>query len=318
MKNKINLLYITRDDSKYIVPASVYFIKELSKVIDLKVSHESGHIEDVIMNSKMNPDFIFINDYGENGSPNITGLKDLKIPFAVGLHDLHYNYPNRKQNLLEEEIKFIFTYYRDKFLAWYPEFSSNMKWLPHHVNTDIFYDYNLKKDTDLLMIGSMLEAFYPLRINILKRFEGRPGFTYHRHPGYKNITQKDKEVFVGMEYAMEINKSKIFLTCDSIHKYPLMKYYEVTACNSLLLAPLSDELLDLGFIPGVNFVSIDENDFEEKAYYYLQNEEERKIISCNGMKMSHKKHSTKKRVLEFIKIIEDILEDEKLQNKNPH
>ena len=309
MKN-IKLLFLTRDDSHYIVPASHYFLKELSKYTDLKVSHESGNIEDIMAKVDFEPDFIYLNDYLENFSPVVTGLKSLKIPFAVGLHDLHFRYPDRKNDLLNEGVKYIFTYYRDKFLHWYPEFADQMRWIPHHVNTDIYKDYGLTKDIDMLMMGSTLEQFYPLRISILNRFKSRPEFVHHPHPGYHQIKQNEEGVFVGERYAKELNRAKIPLTCDSVLHYPLMKYYEIIACNSLLLAPCSDELYNLGFIPGVNFVSIDENNFEEKAYYYLRAEEERKMIAFNGMKMSHQKHSTTKRVFDFLERIEEILKQE--------
>ena len=231
----------------------------------------------------------------------------MKTPFAVGLHDLHFRYPNRKKYLLKEEVKYIFTYYRDKFLQWYPEFAENMIWIPHHVNTEIYKDYGLPKDIEMLMMGSTLEDFYPLRVSIAKRFADRPEFVHHQHPGYRSVKVDEKNVFVGESYAKELNRAKISLTCDSILHYPLMKYFEITACNSLLLAPYSDELYDLGFIPGVNFVSINEHNFEEKADYYLKHDKEREMIALNGMRMSHKLHATTKRVAEFLQQVEKIL-----------
>ncbi|SHS25336.1 Uncharacterized protein conserved in bacteria [Mycobacteroides abscessus subsp. abscessus] len=310
---KIKLLFLTKDDSHYIVPASHYFLKELSRYTDLRVSHDSGNIEDILGKIDFEPDFIYLNDYLENSSPVVTGLRSLQIPFAVGLHDLHFRYPDRKKDLINEEVKHIFTYYKDKFLQWYPEFTNQMRWIPHHVNTNIYKDYGLNKEIDFLLMGATLEDFYPLRLSIINRFKGRPEFVHHPHPGYRQVNSNEHGVFVGERYAKELNRAKICLTCDSIHKYTLMKYFEITACNSLLLAPYSDEFYELGFIPGVNFVSIDENNFEEQAYYYLHAEEERKMIAYNGMKMSHAKHSTTKRVLEFLETIDEILNQETIQ-----
>jgi hypothetical protein len=305
--SKIKLLVITRNDSRYTVPSSYYFIKELSKVTDLRVSHDSGKIGDILTKIDFKPDFIYFNDYLENGSPNVTNLSSLLIPFAVGLHDLHFKYPNRKKTIKDEGVNYIFTYYRDKFLDWYPEFSQNMRWIPHHANTEIYKDYNLNKDIEILMTGSLLEEFYPLRVNIQKRFESRKEFVHHQHPGYRTIKDSEKNVYVGKNYAMELNRAKICITCDSIYRYPLMKYFEITACNALLLAPYSQEIGDLGFIPGVNFVSIDEYNFEEKVDYYLKNPLERERISLNGMKLSHQFHSTKRRVKEFLGMVDDIM-----------
>jgi spore maturation protein CgeB len=109
---------------------------------------------------------------------------------------------------------------------------------------------------------------------------------------------------------MEINRAKIFFTCDSVYHYPVAKYFEVLACKTLLLAPASRELTDLGFIPGVNFVSIDESNFEEKAEYYLRHEEERLQIATKGYEMVHARHTTARRAAEFADILETILRQE--------
>ncbi len=238
--------------------------RSFKKITDLYVSHQSGNIKQILDSIPFDPDFIFFNDYLDNGSPVVTGLKDLKLPFAVGLHDLHFQKPLRKAMIEKENIQHIFTFYRDKFKQWYPEFTSRMHWLPHHAYDEIYQDYQLSKNRNILLTGSVLEDFYPLRAMMQMRLKNRPDFVHYPHPGYRKIRENEKNVFVGQNYAKELNRSKIVLTCDSVFKYPLMKYFEITACNALLLASYSKELGDLGFIPGVNFVAIDELCFEEK------------------------------------------------------
>ncbi|MFD1065861.1 glycosyltransferase [Oceanobacillus locisalsi] len=304
---KLKLLFMTRDDQSYTVPASYYFIQELQKTTDLYVSHQSGEIEKILDSIPFKPDFIYFNDYLENGSPVITGLKNLRVPFAVGLHDLHFHKPLRKAMIEKENIQHVFTFYRDKFKQWYPEFTSRMHWLPHHAHEDIYQDYQLKKDKNILLTGSVLEDFYPLRAIMQMRLKNRFDFIHYPHPGYRKVKADEKNVFVGKEYAKELNRSKIVLTCDSVFKYPLMKYFEITACNALLLASYSKELGDLGFIPGVNFVAIDELCFEEKIDYYLNHEAERKQIAHNGMMLTKENHTTKKRAEAFLKEITSIL-----------
>ncbi|GGP09213.1 glycosyltransferase [Oceanobacillus neutriphilus] len=305
--NKLKLLFMTRDDQSYTVPASHYFIQELQKITDLYVSHQSGNIKQILDSIPFEPDFIFFNDYLDNGTPVVTGLKDLKLPFAVGLHDLHFQKPLRKAMIEKENIQHIFTFYRDKFKQWYPEFTPRMHWLPHHAYDEIYQDYQLPKGRNILLTGSVLEDFYPLRAMMQMRLKNRSDFIHYSHPGYRKVGENEKDVFVGQNYAKELNRSKIVLTCDSVFKYPLMKYFEITACNALLLASYSKELGDLGFIPGVNFVAIDELCFEEKIDYYLNHEVERKQIAHNGMLLTRERHTTKKRAREFLTEIESIL-----------
>lgn len=308
---KRKVLFVTRDDKHYIVPATYYFIQELSQLVHLKVTHESGFLEQIIERTQFEPDFVYIHDFLENKSPIVIGLKSVNIPFAVRLHDLHYFTRERKKFLIREEVKYVFTYYRDKFLEWYPELADRMRWLPHHANTAIYKDYGKEKDIDLLMTGAMYEEYYPLRNMMFNRLKTRSNFVYLSHPGYRTIEQNELNVYVGEKYAQQLNRAKIGLTCHSIYEYPVMKYFEITACNSLLLAPYTEELADLGLIPGVHFVSINEDNFEEKAAYYLQNEQERKRISLNGMRLVHERHSTKTRAQEFVEQIEDILKENK-------
>lgn len=303
---KLRLLLIARDDSRYTVPASHYFIDELKKSAEVHVSHTSGFLEQIVADCPFEPDLIYILDYFENGSPTVTGIRSMNIPVAIGLHDLHFGFDFRKRLLQLEEVRYIFTYYRDAFLSWYPEFSDKMRWLPHHANTDIYKDYEQTKDIGILLTGAIYDQIYPLRKRMLMRLSGHPDFVHHQHPGYRQIKQKEN-LLVGESYAREINRAKICLTCNSIYSYPLMKYFEIPACGSLLMAPASPELLDLGFVPGVHFVSIDEHNFEEKINYYLNNDQERAEIIANGKKLIAEKHSTKQRVKDFLQTIEDII-----------
>lgn len=306
--NRLKLLVTSGDFSRYLSPNFDYLLRELSKTTDLIVWNKSADIGDILKQIGSQPDFVFINEFEETNSPSISGLSSLTIPHAVNMHDLHYNIDTRKVSLNREKIKYIFSYYRDKFYEWYPEFSQGLYWLPHHVNTEIFRDYGLEKDLDCLMIGAVHEGVYPLRYKILNHMQTLPGFVYHGHPGYRDIREDEKEeVFAGEKYAREINRAKIFLTDNSIYSYPLAKYFEVLACKTLLLAPSSNELTDLGFIPGVHFVDINEDNFTEKAEYYLTHEEERNRIARQGFEMVHSRHSTAQRAVEFVNMIKEIL-----------
>lgn len=306
---KLKLLLIIRDFSKWIHTEPHYLAKELSNSTNLVVWHDPGNIHDIINHIKFVPDFILIYLYGsiESISPPITGLNSLTIPYGIYLEDLH-NINNLPQKITNDNVKYIFTCYRDSFYRMYPELVDKVRWLPHHVNTQIFKDYNLPKENNMLMIGAIFQAYYPLRYKILQTLSNNPDFVYHHHPGYRDINDNENKL-VKENYAKEINKAKIFFTCDSIYQYPVLKYLEAPACKTLLLASDSRELYDLGFRPGENFIAINEHNFVEKAEYYLRNEKEREIIAENGFKLVHEKHSTLKRTQDLIMMIHEILAD---------
>ncbi|OAT79719.1 hypothetical protein A6P54_16635 [Bacillus sp. MKU004] len=303
--SKIKLLLISKDFSGWIHTERSGLQKELSFITDLEVWHQPGNIHHILKQIRFVPDFIYIYVCGSANCPRITGLDSLKIPYGIYVEDLHW-LKRFQSTVRKNNITHIFNCYRDAFHKTYPKLSDRMIWLPHHVDLNLFHDLEHPKDIPMLMMGAINPKYYPLRHKIVKTLSGSPDFLYHPHPGYRNV--KDNEgLMVRENYVKEINRAKLFFTCDSIYKYPVKKYFEVLACNTLLLASDSPELHDLGFRAGENFVAINEHDFHEKAEYYLQNEEERKRISRNGYNMVRVKHSTEVRAKELVTFIGSIL-----------
>lgn len=310
---KLNLLFITCDFSRYLERNSHYLAKELAKITNLTLWHKKGSIQDILAKLNFRPDFILLNDLRERHCPTITGLESLKLPFGAIMHDLHHHIELRKQFINDNKIPYLFPFYRDAFIQTYPEFISRMHWLPHFVNTHIFKDYGLPKDIDYLMLGCTTRKYYPLRHQMLNTMSFMPGFVYHEHPGYKNFSLHEQgALMIGENYAREINRAKIFLTCDSIYHYPLRKYFEVLACKSLLLAPSSQELSDLGFIPGVHYVAADPAHFKRQAKYYLSHAQEREAIIEQGYAFVRRQHSAVKRADQLVRMIKTLLSNRSL------
>ncbi|MCM1989312.1 glycosyltransferase [Oceanirhabdus seepicola] len=301
---KLKILFITKDFSNHLVKDSYYFSNELSKITDLVLWHKSGNIREILNYLKFKPDFILLNDMRPTRCPKITGLSRLNIPFGIIMHDLHYRPSDRIKFVRDNNVKYIFSIYRDEFYRRFPNLKNRMYWIPHFIDPNTFKDYGLPKTINYLMMGAIAST-YPLRTKMLSVMRTEPGFVYHKHPGYRNIVNPKE--FAGETYAKEINRSKIFLTDGLIYHYPVMKYYEVLGCNTLLLAPKSKELTDLGFISGKHFVSVNRKDFLQKSRYYLTHEKERKEISKNGFEMVHFKHSAAQRALQFVQMVEKIL-----------
>lgn len=310
----MKILVTTGNLRHHLTPGFHNLLDEVARYTDLTVWHQPGNINEILNQLNLTPDFILINEFGETNAPEITGLAELSIPFAVALHDLHYQINQRKTAMEKNNVRYVFSLYRDKFYEWYPQFWRGLCWLPHHFDPHSFIDYGLKKDIDFLLMGAMHPVVYPLRHAILQRMQHHPGFVYHPHPGYRDFNL-DEEALVGTRFAQEINRAKIFFTCDSAYHYPVAKYFEVLACNTLLLASSSRELLDLGFVPGEHFVAINEYNFEEKARYYLDHEEERIRIARQGYAMVQNNHSTSRRAIEMVAMIRKIITHE--QGKNP-
>lgn len=307
---KLKLLFITKDWSSGIERNNFYLSQSLSKLTKLTIWEESGNIHDILSSLDFVPDFILLNDLRPTRCPDIQGLKTCTIPVGMIMHDLQYKTNYRKQFIKENNIQYLFTHYRDTFLDMFPEYEKRMIWFPHFVNIDVFQDYNQEKEIDFLLMGSTHSPIYPLRAAVLDGMKDMPNFIYHEHPGYDKEKYDEENYLVGSRYAKEINRAKIFFTCDSIYKYPVMKYYEVLACHTLLLASHSKELADLGFIPGTHFVEINEDNYKNKAVYYLENYQTIGIeIAKNGYEMVREKHSVKARATFLVKTIKSILKN---------
>jgi hypothetical protein len=303
----INLLFIAKDTTSLIIKNYSYLEAELRKITNLMLWRESGDIKDILDQVPAKPDFILIlNDLAGFG-PIVNGLSDINIPSGLFVNDAHRFGQIRREYINENNIRYLFSVVRNLFFKKYSHFKDRFIWFPHFINPEIYRDYGLEKQIDMLMIGAVNKG-YPLRMIIKNYYQTNPNFVYRSHPGYKPFSKEiENQLLIGDNYAKEINKAKIFFTCDSVLKYPLLKYFEVPACKTLLLAPTFLELEDLGFIPSTHFVPINESDFAHKANYYLENEEERNRIIQQGHDFILQNHTVEIRAKQLVENIETIL-----------
>lgn len=305
---KLKILFLTNDQSDHMEKSSFYLEEELRNQCDLMVWRQSGRLKTILSHLPDQPDFILMNDhFAPKLGPVVEGMNETKIPKGVIFHDISNYIHQRKQFIVREDVDLIFVHYRDAFRKWYPKFASRMVWLPHHVNTDVFKDYQLEKTINILMMGAMSPRLYPFRVTMRESLKNKDGFVYHPHPGYGHKKESQPGSLIGEAYAEEINRAKIFLTCHSIFEYPLLKYFEVLGCNTLLLAPASNELTELGFVDGETYVSVNRHNFIEKVNYYLKHEVERTQLAQRGYVMVRTHHSTKQRAAELIQHIQQVI-----------
>lgn len=304
---RLKILFITKDFSKYMERSYYYLQLEIAKHAELAVWHEEGEIQEILRRIPFTPDFILINDrYHAKHCPDIQGIGDLQIPWGMIMHDLHGKKQQRRKFITQEPSPIIFTIYRRAFHNRYPEYRGKVRWLPHFVEPSIFYDYQNSRKNELLLMGSVHRKVYPLRYLMQATYANQNGFVHHKHPGYGDFSETS---LVAENFAKEINRTKIFLTCDSIYNYPIRKYFEVPACNTLLMAPSNEELQDLGFFSQKNYISISEEDFQEKVKFYLHpnNDSVRKKIAQQGHDFIHRHHTTAVRAQQLLSMIREIV-----------
>ncbi len=174
-------------------------------------------------------------------------------------------------------------------------------WLPHGVDLDVCKDYGEPKTNDAVHFG-VLHKVYPVRHAIINQLRNKPYFRHIVRP--KDDFKHTKKWPIRHDYGREINRSKICLTCGSIFHYPVMKYLETLACNSLLIADYFPELSDMGIEDGVHMVAIDLRDIPKQVEYWLENKAEREKIARQGMELVSQQHNMDVRARELIDFLQ--------------
>jgi len=236
---------------------------------------------------------------------------NIKTKRGVLIEDQHGDVLSYTRRYINNGFDVFFTRYNNilKQHPWLKD--QNIKWLPHSFDPEIFKDYKIKKKHDCLMVGRIEDAWgskkvYPVRWKTHKQLSNS-NVSYYRVERPNEYTSKHLRWPIQKDYAKLISCSKISFTCMSIFKYPVMKYFEIPACNSALFADYNDELKDLGFEPNECMVSLNGVDnIPELVKSWLGSPKELSNLSGNGYELVHEKHTAKKRAKELIDYIEEL------------
>ncbi|WBW96618.1 glycosyltransferase [Oceanirhabdus sp. W0125-5] len=322
MKKLKILILIRRFDIKYPKHKHLFdSIAALEEFAEVQYWHEDGNIHEILKKIKIEPDFIFMYDttWGHGLTPEIKGLGKIKIPKGCYVIDVHHKVENRRSYIENNKIDLIFSPSKRFFLKHHSEYKDKLRWIPFAINPDIIKDWKLEKDINFLLMGLVyyddpkktakkigIKGRYEFREAVYNKLKDNPDFVFVPHPGHRVSASED--AYINEKYGKMLNRSKIFFTCSGKSDIAIAKYFEVLGCKSLLLAPTSNELLELGFKDKVNFIACNKSNFYEKALYYIKNEKERNRITNNGYEFVHKYHTNAVRAKEFIKYITDYLE----------
>ena len=178
--------------------------------------------------------------------------------------------------------------------------------MPFAANDKIFKNYNEEKKIDLGFSGNMFNsATYKDTPIMGKYFQNirEKIFNHLKDPMYKNINiwwnSNAGNFLFGEDYSRLINSSKIWLNTPSAIEIVGTRFYEVIASNTLLFCRECDWAYDgLGFSDGETCVTFksDLSDFQEKFFYYLNNQQEREKIVTNAYNLFLEKHTWSHRV----------------------
>lgn len=331
MNKRLNILVLIKPFWDYVKhQPKIDMVRSIEQYANVMYWYEDGDIQDILTKLEVKPDFIFHYDIAWNNglAPMIKGLGGVEIPKGCFVIDLHWSPSERIRYFEENKIDLIFSVSKHPFLQVFPDYEEKMVWLPWSINPNVFKDWGKEKDIDYLLMGLVYveltkesrynipkkippKGRYAFRDTVFEKMWDKDGFVFHPHPGHRS---ESEDILVEEKYARELNRAKIFFTCGSRSEtggYAVLKFFEAPACNTLLLAEPNKEIEELGFIDGVHYVACTVEDVDEKAMYYLLNEEKRKEIARNGYEFVHTHHTNRVRIQPMIEEIKTVIQSKK-------
>ncbi len=296
----MKVLWLCRDRSKRVASHFDALRKSFSGLCEVDtIIHTPGNHSSFVRDQLNKKDYDFI----ICDSPLCFCNEDwsnISIPKAVIIEDQHNKSP-KQQIQFAVDNDFIILH-RYQFNKYHTNLSSKVKtiWFPHSVNTEVFKDFNLPKEYDLLQTGAMWDV-YKTRILVNKTMTGEMCYTYIPRPNDKDANKWP----IGIDYAKELNKSKFTVCCGSDHQYPVMKYFEIPASGSIIYGDYFNELGNLGFVPGVNMIQIDPKNIKSQIRDLSNNPFELKRLKDNGINLIQSRHTNEIRAKELVEIIKE-------------
>jgi len=230
----------------------------------------------------------------------------IKTKKGVLIEDQHGDNLEYTKRYMSHGFDVFFTRYNNilKQHPWLKD--QTIKWLPHSFDPEVFKDYREYKKWDCLMVGRTQPKIYPLRWKAHEQMSNSD-VAYNRVERPEENVPEQMRWPIHKEYAQLINCSKISFTCTSVFKYPVMKFFEIPACNSSLFADYNKEIGDLGFEPNRNMVDLNGvGDITLLVKSWLKSPKMLKELSQNGYELVHEQHTAKKRAEQFIDYVEEI------------
>lgn len=172
------------------------------------------------------------------------GWDDPRLPPVVTTFNDAWDVEQRTKDIRLPRARLVIMHHANEVDEWRKR-CPDVKFvhIPYGINPEIFKDYGLEKDIDILLTGAIDDGIYPLRARFRRLILAGAFNPYNAvirpHPGYRIDSPGDEAV----DYARMLNRAKICLADTSRYLYCPEKYFEIPACRSVVYGNSPDVLL---------------------------------------------------------------------------
>ncbi len=275
--------------------------------------YDTSHtIEDVLELCPFDPDVICFAagweveiDESKTFDPHSTiNVSSVDIPSVMILNKEYSNLDLKLQFIQDNDIRLVFTVHRNH-RQWADQTGVEFIHFPFAVDEKMFRDYGERKRYSLGFSGNLHERWIDIRRRIKDRIFlkwpiKRPQYWNTRVFWSEGVRIPGFRLPRGEAYARLINRSKLWLSTPSAVDIVGPRFYEVMASKTLLFCSDSSAYEGL-FVDGSHCVTFapNLNDFEDKFFQYLLNDDDRQEIVERGYAHVLENHTWERRIEQF-------------------
>lgn len=214
--------------------------------------------------------------------PNLAQLPGNLIDDALAPHCNDDRYLFKFSHTLG--IKHLITHYQCPELENIKRFSQiNTHIIDYHIDSNIFKDYKLEKKYDIIVYGSTYKTAYPFRYRLKQLL---------KDSSFNVLIIEPEDNIKGEQLAKLINQSWIGLATVSNFSYLVGKYFEISACNTVVLGNMNSQGKKIW---SNNFIYVDETmtdvEISSRIKNALQNRKLLTKISTTMYDIMHNKYT---------------------------
>jgi hypothetical protein len=240
-------------------------------------------------------------------------IKMLKVYKIVYVDDLHDSREIKELKVLDRRyfdyfdlILSTYAYCFKKYFSYINQ--ERLYWFPHSFNELFRIEFNHNPINKILLSGCICDA-YPMRQKLFGLKDVYP-IDVLEHPKYcKNKLHN----IIGKRFIEKINQYRFAFTCCLNPQIPYLvqKFFEIPGSGALLIGfdkYVKPQMEELGFIDMVNYISVGEENLEEKLTWLLDpiNLEQVEKIRLSGYEFVNSTQTHGVRALGLLEYLKNI------------